>query len=296
MKYVRKLVNDYCVLDFETTGFSAKYDSVIEIGVLKVRNNEIVDTFNSLINPGFKIDEYISQLTGITNEMLENQPKFIDLKSQISDFIGNDIVLGHNTSFDVAFLQNGLDCTFFNEYMDTLPLSRKLYKDLAHHRLSDMTEYLGLSNNKHRSIADCIATKELYDTIKEKLANDNLNIADLFKKSSSGGKKIDIKNIKPDDVEIDEDNFFYGKHCVFTGKLEKMIRKDAMQLIVNLGGILDNSVIKKTNYLILGNNDYVSSIKDGKSSKQKKAEKLKLEGYDIEIIDEDTFYSLLNVE
>lgn len=74
-----------------------------------------------------------------------------------------------------------------------------------------------------------------------------------------------------------------------------MVRKDAMQLIVNVGGILDNSVTKKTNYLILGNNDYVSSIKDGKSSKHKKAEKYKLEGQDIEIIDEDTFYNLFNL-
>lgn len=88
---------------------------------------------------------------------------------------------------------------------------------------------------------------------------------------------------------------FTNKHCVFTGKLEKMIRKDAMQLVVNVGGILDNSVTKKTNYLILGNNDYCSSIKDGKSSKHKKAEKYKLEGQDIEIIDEDTFYNLFNL-
>ena len=82
---------------------------------------------------------------------------------------------------------------------------------------------------------------------------------------------------------------------VFTGKLEKMLRKDAMQLVVNLGGILDNSVNKQTNYLILGDNDYNAILKGEKSSKHKKAEKLKLEGQDIEIIDERTFYDLLEV-
>ena len=81
---------------------------------------------------------------------------------------------------------------------------------------------------------------------------------------------------------------------MFTGKLEKMIRRDAMQLVVNLGGVLDKNVTKQTNYLILGNNDYNAILKGEKSSKQKKVERLKLEGQDIEIIDELTFYDLLN--
>jgi len=72
-----------------------------------------------------------------------------------------------------------------------------------------------------------------------------------------------------------------------------MNRKDAMQTVVNLGAILDNSVTKKTNYLILGNNDYNVCLKGEKSSKHKKAEKLKLEGQDIEIIDENSFYDIL---
>lgn len=73
-----------------------------------------------------------------------------------------------------------------------------------------------------------------------------------------------------------------------------MIRRDAMQLVVNLGGVLDKNVTKQTNYLILGNNDYNAILKGEKSSKQKKVERLKLEGQDIEIIDELTFYDLLN--
>lgn len=72
-----------------------------------------------------------------------------------------------------------------------------------------------------------------------------------------------------------------------------MVRQDAMQIVVNLGGLLDNNVTKSTNYLILGNNDYNAILKGKKSSKHKKAEKLKLEGQDIEIIDEFTFYDLI---
>jgi len=73
-----------------------------------------------------------------------------------------------------------------------------------------------------------------------------------------------------------------------------MVRKEAMQIVADLGGKNADSVTKKTNYLILGNNDYCKSIKDGKSSKQKKAEKLKLDGYDIEIIPENVFYDIIS--
>ena len=295
MKYVRKIIDNYCVLDLETTGLSPNYDSIIEIGIIKVKENKIVDKYNSLINPGFLINEYITSITGITNEMLKGKPKIIDLKKEVLNFIGNDVLVGHNISFDVSFLQKGFNEELKNEYIDPLQFCRKLFKELSHHRLTDMSNYLEISRNEHRSMSDCLCTKELYDCIKEKMKNNGLEINDIFAKKNYSSKNIDIHAIKPDNIEIDEDNFFYNKHCVFTGKLEKMIRKDAMQLVVNVGGILDNSVTKKTNYLILGNNDYCSSIKDGKSSKHKKAEKYKLEGQDIEIIDEDTFYNLFNL-
>ena len=295
MKYVRKIIDNYCVLDLETTGLSPNYDSIIEIGIIKVKENKIVDKYNSLINPGFLINEYITSITGITNEMLKGKPKIIDLKKEVLNFIGNDVLVGHNISFDVSFLQKGFNEELKNEYIDTLQFCRKLFKELSHHRLTDMSNYLEISRNEHRSMSDCLCTKELYDCIKEKMKNDGLEINDIFAKRNYSSKNIDIHAIKPDNIEIDEDNFFYNKHCVFTGKLEKMIRKDAMQLVVNVWGILDNSVTKKTNYLILGNNDYCSSIKDGKSSKHKKAEKYKLEGQDIDIIDEDTFYNLFNL-
>lgn len=79
---------------------------------------------------------------------------------------------------------------------------------------------------------------------------------------------------------------------VFTGKLEKMVKKNAMQKVVNLGGILDNNVIKSPNYLILGNNDYNAILK-GKNHQSIKSWKVEIKGQDIEIIDEFTFYNLI---
>lgn len=292
--YTKAIVSDYCVVDTETTGLSAYYDEIIEIAVLRVRDDQVVDCYSQLIHPENEINDFIASFTGITNEMVKGMPSIMDVKDKVLSFIGEDIILGHNTSFDIRFLQEGFGEKLNNQYMDTVQFSRKIYPELKHHRLSDMTEYLKLSNNEHRALADCISTKELYDKIKQDMLEKGLEIDDLWKKRHTVSRAIDIKAIQPDSVDIDEDNFFYGKHVVFTGKLERMSRKNAMQIIVNLGGILDNSVAKTTNYLILGNNDYNAILKGEKSSKHKKAEKLKMDGQDIEIIDELTFYDLLN--
>ena len=236
--YTKQLIDDYCVLDTETTGLSAYYDEIIEIGILRVRNNEIVDCYDQLIKPNFDIDDFITALTGITNDMLEGMPSIDSVKTDVLSFIGDDIILGHNTSFDMRFLNEGFKEQLTNRYMDTMQFARKLYPELKHHRLSDLTDYLGLHNNEHRALSDCVSTKELYDAVKASMAEKNLAIEDLWISSEShGGKGIDIKAIKPTEAVIDEDGFFYNRHVVFTGKLEKMLRKDAMQLVVNLGGI-----------------------------------------------------------
>lgn len=106
--------------------------------------------------------------------------------------------------------------------------------------------------------------------------------------------EADIKSMSAENNDFDETHPLFDKVCVFTGVLDKMSRKDAMQRVLNLGGKIENNVTKKTNYLILGCNDFCKSIKDGKSSKHKKAEDYMLKGFDIQIIDEDIFYALLD--
>lgn len=293
--YTKQIISDYCVLDTETTGLSSYYDEIIEIGIVKVRDDKIVEQYSQLIEPQYEIPWFITEITGITNEMVADMPSISEVKEQVLSFIGDDIILGHNTSFDIRFLEAGFETDLPNKYMDTVQFSRKVFPELEHYSLSDMVEYLNLSRNSHRSMADCIATKELYDAIKKTMVEKNLAISDLWKKSRGGhgGKGINIHEITPTNVNINEDSFFYGRHVVFTGKLEKMVRKDAMQMVVNLGGILDNSVTKQTNYLILGDNDYNAILHGEKSSKHKKAEELKVAGNDIEIIDELSFYDIL---
>ena len=290
--YTREIVDDYCVIDTETTGL-LRHDEIIEIGLLRIRKNKIVARYSQLIKPSFAISEFVTDLTGISNEMVKDKPDIMSVRKEVLDFIGKDIILGHNTSFDVRFLNQAFKCEISNFYIDTLQFSRRLYPELKHHRLSDLVTYLSLKNNEHRALADCISTKELYDAIKELMAKKGLTVKELWPNKKH---RLAISSIKPQNVIENQDHLFFNKHVVFTGKLERMVRQDAMQIVVNLGGKLDNSVNHKTNFLILGDNTYNAILKGEKSSKHLKAEKLKLEGQDIEIIDEYTFYDILEME
>ncbi len=111
------------------------------------------------------------------------------------------------------------------------------------------------------------------------VAKNNIDFLSLIKTKN----KVSSKDISTTMTQFDESHPLYNKVCVFTGTLEKMARIDAMQKVADFGGFCADNVTKKTNYLILGNNDYCSTIRDGKSTKQKKAEQLKLSDVDIKL-------------
>lgn len=293
-RYTKQIIGDYCVVDTETTGTSPYYDEIIEIGIVRVRSDEIVDRYSQLVKPSSSIPAFISHLTGITNAMVANQPRIDVVKDQVLEFIGDDVLLGHNTSFDIRFLNAGLNHTLDNPYMDTLPFSKKVFPELERHRLTDLVQHLGLANNEHRALADCIATKELYDAIKSTMVTQGLSIEGLWKSRSGAAVWSNADIIHPEDYRLVEGGYFYDKHVVFTGKLEKAVRTTAMEIVRKIGGIADSKVTKATNFLVLGDNDYNKNLKGTKSSKRLAAEKLKLEGHDIEILDERTFYDLLD--
>lgn len=266
--------SNYVIIDIETTGLDTQFDEIIEIGALKIKDNIIVDRFNTLIKPEYEIGDFITELTGITNDMLINAPNIKDKIGEFINFIGEDILVGHNVNFDINFLyDNGIrtiNKPIKNDYIDTMRISRLFLKELKHHRLSDMANYYNINVEKaHRSLYDCETTKMLYDSLIEDILKSYKSAEELY-------KKVRIRNnfkasdIKTENTEFDIENPFYNKVCVFTGTLEKMIRKEAMQMVADLGGICADNVTKDTNFLILGNNDYCPSIKNGKSNKQKK--------------------------
>lgn len=294
-----EMPNSFVVFDIETTGLDFIFDEIIEIGAIKIVNGAVVDSFNSLIKPKNKIDEFITELTGITNEMLEDAPSIREVLLNFVDFIGNNILVGHNVNFDINFVYDNLIRNelnpISNDFVDTMRISRRLLKELKHHRLIDLAEYYNIDiQGNHRSLKDAEITLNVFNNLRNDIEDKYGSVSEFVKVSKNKPSYFRASDITTEKKEFDEENEFFGKNVAITGTLEKMTRKEAMQIIVDLGGHCEDGVTSKTNYLILGNNDYNPILRGKKSSKLVKAEKLKLEGKDIEILSENAFYEIIN--
>ncbi|MFZ5967593.1 MAG: exonuclease domain-containing protein [Bacillota bacterium] len=290
-----KFIDDYIVLDLETTGLDPSYDEIIEIAAIKFSNGERISEFATLVKPDNKIDKYITELTGITNAMIKDAPKIHEALPKLMEFVGDSVIIAHNANFDINFLyDNNMICfnkPLSNDFVDTMRISRRLFKDIRHRLVDLVNEFEIPINIQHRALADCEATHQVYEHMKTHCRINNIDLS-AFNRTSHD-KSFDLKDFKPETDEFDRSHPIYGMSVCFTGTLEKFQRKDALQIVVNLGGIPSDSVTKNTNILVLGNNDYCASIKDGKSNKQKKAEDLILKGQDLIIISEKSFYDML---
>lgn len=292
-----EIPTDYTIVDLETTGLSPATDVIIEVAAFKYKNNELTDKYTTLIKPIDKdtetvihIDDFVTNLTGITNEMVSTAPTFKEISKDLYDFLSKEVIVGHNVNFDVNFLRENflsLDMPFPNNYVDTLRLARRLFPELPHHRLSDLSDHFGLKGVDHRAVGDVKMTKEVLEIFRNHVRENNINLADFL------NHRLDLKKIvvsKPDN--LDPSHMFYGKNIVFTGALEKYTRAEAAQIVVNIGGICQNGINKSTNFLVIGDMD-AKTIKDGKSKKVKKAEEKILEGQDLQILTESVFYDLI---
>lgn len=139
------LMDDYVVLDLETTGLDPLFDSIIEVGIVRVRNGEIIDSFDSLVNPHCDISDFISTLTGITNEQLQSAPDIDTILPAAISFIGNDVVVAHNANFDINFMYDysaRLGLPYFSrDFIDTMRMSRRLFPELGRYRLIDLADF-----------------------------------------------------------------------------------------------------------------------------------------------------------
>lgn len=278
----------------ETTGLDPTYDKIIEIGAIKIADGKEVDSFSTLVNPNCKIDEFITSLTGITNDMLLAAPCMDNVVSTLFNFVGDLVVVGHNVNFDINFLYDEfnkyLNVTFNNNYVDTLRIARRIYPDLKNYKLDSLSSKCGLNiTNKHRALSDAKIAFGCFEFMKSDIIKNNIDTSNWGIKN-----KFKISTLNTQNDTFDEKHLLFNKICVFTGILEKMTRNEAGQKVVDLGGICADNITKKTNFLILGNNDYHKSIIDGKSHKHKKAESLIEKGSELQILSEQTFYDLLD--
>ncbi|MBQ7266461.1 MAG: 3'-5' exonuclease [Firmicutes bacterium] len=164
--------DSYVVFDTETTGLSPQNHKIIEIGAVKVKEGEITDTFSQLINPGTYIPRFISKITGIYTRDVENKKSISEILPLFTDFCEDLPLIAHNAPFDMNFLlQSYEDIGEEHNFsvIDTCALSRKYNKECEKHSLEYLCAYFDIVNeNAHRALSDALATRQLYEIIREK--------------------------------------------------------------------------------------------------------------------------------
>lgn len=293
-------MDSYVVVDIETTGLDASWCEIIEVAALKVEDGVVVNRFHSLVRPnGLPIPAFTTDLTGITNDMLLDAPSMNEIASELSLFLGNEALVGHNVCFDAKFLSAALGRRLPNDLIDTMRISRHVNRTLSSHRLGEIYSQCvkegtqNISGDSHRADCDAEITRIAYEHMKPKLVaiygdDPEMGWRKLRnrEKHFSRTKKCEITQTVE---EIDESNPFFGAHVCFTGKMDSMTRNEAWQRLVNLGGIIEESAVNALDYLVVGNAGFVSGVKGDKSDKIKKAELNQLNGLPVQIISEDFF-------
>lgn len=193
--------DNYVIIDIETTGFNPKVDEIIEIGAVKVCNNQITSVFQSLVRPKNPINTYISNLTGITNDMLIDANPIGPALTSFIAFIGDAILVGHNVNFDINFLydhsEQCLQHDLKNDFIDIKTLFRNQQETSQNHKTATLCEKCAIQNaNAHRALSDCLATNNLFQSLKLHNGSidcvedlDNLTLASEFKVNHSPYKK-----------------------------------------------------------------------------------------------------------
>jgi DNA polymerase III epsilon subunit family exonuclease len=160
--------SDFVVFDLETTGAKMPPCRVTEIGAFKVSGGRIVDEYQTLINPLMPIPAFISELTGISDEMVKGAPQFSDVAEEFLEFVGDAVLVAHNSLFDMRFINHEIGkvfegCRLANPHICTVQLSRKILPDIDNHRLHTVADYYSITiENRHRAGDDALATAKIF--------------------------------------------------------------------------------------------------------------------------------------
>tara|TARA_Y100001958_G_C21150947_1_gene487151 strand:+ start:194 stop:1126 length:933 start_codon:yes stop_codon:yes gene_type:complete len=302
----------FAAIDFETA--TNARDSACAVGWVIVDDWKVVDGGRKLIRP--PDNDYLSFNTfihGITPEMTENEPTFDGVWPKVEESIGGRLLVAHNSAFDMSVLRRSAQSTNCEisdfKFACTYRLARDTWKDKWSYRLDDLADDFDIELDHHDPVSDALAAVQIGAEVCN--AHEVSTIEDV---SEALGYRLGVyeqgiysgfSNAKHSsewastgiykgmgeleaDGDVDTDNQLFEKKVCFTGTLESMTRMEAAQLATNCGAKPTNSISKNVHYLVVGMTDF-SKVKDGQSSKMRKAIELAEAGNEIEIIHEGDF-------
>ena len=242
----QSLDTEYCVLDLETTGISCFTEKITEIGIIKIKDGKEIDTFESFVNPEKPIPEKITEITGITDEMVKNSPTIEEILPKVIEFIGSSVVVTHNTDFDVTWLKYNYEkCGYKweNTYIDTLRLSRALYPHFTKHKLGIIAEKLGIKVEvAHRALDDVKTLVKVFNKMIEEVKDrKGKKIDDLDEKIQSDFKSLPSYHI-----------IILAKNYVGLKNLYKLISYSHLDYFYKKPRILKSMLTKYREGLIIG--------------------------------------------
>ncbi len=166
-----ELISDvtFCVLDIETTGLSKQTEKITEFGIMKVKNGEVIDTFECFVNPEKPIPPRVVEVTNIDDDMVKDAETIDKVLPKVIDFVGDSVIVAHNADFDVGFIKYNaekLGFEFNNTYIDTLALAKELFPDFKKYKLGIIAEHLKIKVDvAHRALADVDTLVKVFDVM-----------------------------------------------------------------------------------------------------------------------------------
>ena len=245
----------YCVLDLETTGFSATTEKITEIGVMKVKEGEVIDEFSCFVNPQKHIPERVTQVTNITDEMVKDAETIDKVFPKLLEFLGDDketVIVAHNANFDVGFLKQNakvLGYDFDYTYLDTLSLAKDLFPDYKKYKLGKIAEKLGIKVEvAHRALDDVDTTVKVFRVMVDMLKKKGATIVEDIDRvaASKEAKKEEYKKLKTYHAII------LAKNYVGLKNLYKLVSLSHLHYFYRKPRILKSLLKKYSEGLILG--------------------------------------------
>ncbi len=262
----QSLNGEFIVFDIETTGLSAAREKITEIGALRIKDGEITDKFSTFVNPEKHISQKITELTGITDEMVADAPSEAKAVADFLSFCGeNAVVVAHNASFDTSFIKAAAErnnLTYTLTHIDTLAISRAIFPQLNKHKLDNVAKYLKLGDfNHHRAYDDAYMLARIFQVMLKKLS-DEFNI-DNISKINTAIPKPDFKTYKS------YHQIILAKNQLGLKNLYKLISKAHINYFYKKPLIPKSELIKHRSGLLIGSaceaGELFRAIIDGKN-------------------------------